>query len=161
MPFGTVAPILMEDSTERAPDSVGGHGNIQPPDTVRGHGNIQQQAENITRWNVRITAGCVAFVLGTSPEVRMLRSLIDASLKKHAWRSALSHHATRSCQPRKHSGSPVFSLGDCGLDRCPRLPNGRYSVYIKLPNSYEQGDAIKLSASGGGGSKKKQSAMSS
>ena len=51
-------------------------------------------------------------------------------------------------------GSPVFSLGDCGLDRCPRLPNGRYSVYVELPSSYEQGDAIKLSASGGGGSKK-------
>ena len=149
MPFGTVAPILMADSTERAPDSVGGHGNIQ------------QQAENITVWNVRITAGCVAFVLGTFPEVRILRSLIDDSLKEIAWRNALSHHATRSCQPREHSGSPLFSLGDFCLDRCPRLPNGTYSVYVELPNSYEQGDAIKLSASGGGGSKKKQSAMSS
>ena len=154
MPFGTVAPMLMEDSTERAPDSVGGHGNIQLPGTVGGHGNIQQQAEHINVWNIRITAGCLAFVLGTFPEVRTLRSLIDDSLKENAWRNALSHHATRSCQPRKHGGSPVFSLGDCGLDRCPRLPNGRYSVYVELPNSYEKGDAIKLSASGGGGSKK-------
>jgi hypothetical protein len=134
-------PNLMEYPTKRTPDSVGDHGYIQ------------HEAEDTQVWNVKITARCTAFVLENIPEANTLRLLIDESLKE--WRSALSHHTTKACQPRKHSGSPVFSLEACGIERCQRLRDGTFSVNVELPNSFENGDAIQLSASGEGDSKPK------
>ena len=139
--YNLPTPNIMAYNTERAPDSVGGHGNMQ------------QLAESKQVKDVRITQACVAFVLGTFPEVRTLRSLINGSLKETTWRSALAHHTTRTCQPQKHDGSPVVSLESCGMNRIAHLPNGRFSVDVTLPNSYENGDAIQLSASGEGSSK--------
>lgn len=109
--------------------------------------------------SICITRDCVNFIVEKLPESRNLQALIAESLKTVAakkvnneLRSALSHHTTRACQPKKHSGAPVVSLASCGLnvDNCVQLPSGSFSVCVDLPNSYEAGDNLQLSASGEG-----------
>ena len=114
--------------------------------------------------SICITKECVNFIFEELPESRNLQALIARSVKTAATkkvvgnelRSALSHHTTQACQPKKHSGAPVVSLAACGLneDSCVQLPSGRFVVCVDLPNSYEAGDNLQLSASGEGSDRK-------
>ena len=97
----------MASSSERAPDCVGEHGNMQ------------QQVDNVAACNFRISSLCVEFVLENIPEVEKLRSLVDYSVCEYCWR------------PR--FGDRVISVSFRGPERFQRLPNGRFSVRVELP----------------------------